>query len=589
MRLFFRILLFLIPVSAAAQPAGETFRQYHPAVFSFTGPRAEEAGAVNPFLDYRFEVTFRHEPTGAAFRAPGYFAADGRADETGAASGSVWRVHFTPSLTGRWTYTVSFRRGKDVAVRLDPSAGSPIAPDGAGGAFTVIETDKSGTDFRGKGMLRYVGRRYLRFDNGEYFLKGGADSPETLLAYTDFDGTRINQGKQTLKTYADHVRDWRPGDPSWQGGKGKGLIGALNYLASEGLNAFSFLTLNVGGDGDNVWPWTSPETPDRYDVSKLAQWERVFSHADSLGLFLHFKTQETENDRLLDDGDLGRLRKLYYRELVARFGHHPALNWNLGEENNLWDELDDPAQMRIRAYAAWIDALDPYDHPIVLHSYPEQQIEAYVPLLGERSTLAGISLQTSWDRVHEDTWLWVRASEAAGRPWVVANDEQNPAGVGVTPDGEGNNHATRRHRTLWGHLMAGGAGVETYFGYRFPHNDLNAEDFRSRDQWWDYIRHALHFFRMYLPFTEMRSMDDLASGDRYVFARPGEKYAIYVPDGKDTEVRLAGEGAAYSVEWFNPRSGGSLLPGATVTSAPGHTAIGPPPDGEDWVALIRRR
>jgi len=29
-----------------------------------------------------------------------------------------------------------------------------------------------------------------------------------------------------------------------------------------------------------------------------------------------------ENDQLLDGGELGNERKLYYRELIARFSHH---------------------------------------------------------------------------------------------------------------------------------------------------------------------------------------------------------------------------------------------------------------------------
>ena len=34
------------------------------------------------------------------------------------------------------------------------------------------------------------------------------------------------------------------------------------------------------------------------DVSKTAQWEVVFEHADHMGLHLHFKTQETKNNQL---------------------------------------------------------------------------------------------------------------------------------------------------------------------------------------------------------------------------------------------------------------------------------------------------
>ena len=39
-------------------------------------------------------------------------------------------------------------------------------------------------DLRAKGALRYVGRRYQRHDNGEWYLKAGADSPENLLVST---------------------------------------------------------------------------------------------------------------------------------------------------------------------------------------------------------------------------------------------------------------------------------------------------------------------------------------------------------------------------------------------------------------------
>jgi hypothetical protein len=42
--------------------------------------------------------------------------------------------------------------------------------------------------------------------------------------------------------------------------------------------------------------------------------------------------------------------------------------------------------------------------------------------------------------------------------------------------------------------MAGGAGVEYYFGYKLPQNDLACEDWRSRDKSWDFRRIALEFF-----------------------------------------------------------------------------------------------
>ena len=48
---------------------------------------------------------------------------------------------------------------------------------------------------------------------------------------------------------------------------------------------------------------------------------------------LHLLTQETENETLLDNGETSVQRKVYYKELIARFGHHLGIIWNMGEEN----------------------------------------------------------------------------------------------------------------------------------------------------------------------------------------------------------------------------------------------------------------
>ena len=79
------------------------------------------------------------------------------------------------------------------------------------------------------------------------------------------------------------------------------------------------MVMNVAGDGDNVWPWISPNNRIRYDVSKLDQWDFVFTHMDKLGMAMNFFTQETENDTLLNHGDLGLERMLYYKEMVENW------------------------------------------------------------------------------------------------------------------------------------------------------------------------------------------------------------------------------------------------------------------------------
>ena len=209
--------------------------------------------------------------------------------------------------------------------------------------------------------------------------------------------------------------DWQSGDPTWKNGKGKGLIGAINYLASKKLNTFSFLTYNVGGDGHNVWPHVSDSDRLHFDCSKLDQWSIVMDHAQAKGLLIHIKLQETENDdrtqgrnkknknvpAALDGGDLGIERKLYLRELIARLGHAPALEWNIGEENTQTTEQEN-------AMINFINRIDPYDHSIVLHTYPQEQDKKYKPLLGEQSKLTGLSLQNMWNDTHKRTLQWVK-------------------------------------------------------------------------------------------------------------------------------------------------------------------------------------
>lgn len=570
------VLVSALPTGVSPGVVTGDTKLWHKITVTFTGPTGMESGSPSPFLDYRLFVSFSQGDR--SILVPGYFAADGDSGFSGADSGDQWRAHFTPDSVGDWSYVALFRSGPEAAVSSDLDSGTPVVSvNGARGTVTVADTDAVLPDLRARGTLRHVGERYLRFaGDGSPYLKGGADSPENFLAYVDFDNTFDNNGS-FLHAYGPHVQDWQPGDPEWGAGQGHGIIGAINYLASEGMNSIYFLTMNVNGDGDDVWPWTGPTERLQYDVSKLAQWEIVFEHMTRRGILLHVITQETENDQLLNGGALGTERRLYYRELVARFGHHPALVWNLGEENT-------NTNAQRQEFADWIRGLDPYDHPIVVHTFPGQQNNVWTPLLG-LLTFDGASIQTSLNQVHNLTKSWIDQSAAAGRPWAVFLDEIGPANVGVVPDSVDPEHNNVRQQGLWGNLIAGGAGCEWYFGYGNPNNDLNCEDWRSRDILWDQTRYALEFFQQYLPFTEMQSADGLVtSGDATCLAKVGEVYAVYLESGGTSLELTAG---TYTVDWYDPRNGGALIPAGTVTG-PGTVPLPASPNpSDDWVALVQ--
>ena len=572
------------------QVSGE-LRAWQPLSLSFTGPQTSELDDVNPFLDYRLNVSFSKGTK--RYTVPGYYAADGNAGQSSAAAGNQWRVHFVPDEPGQWTYSASLQTAKNAALSKSRNVGRIVFMEGQDGSLDIAPAGPLGPGHLGRGFLCDAGQRYLRFTHtGEHFLKGGADSPENFLAYKDFDGTFDSAelkregeaaGAKFIHAYEPHIRDFKAGDPSWKNGRGKGMIGALNYLASQGMNSVYFITYNIdGGDGKDVWPWIDPEERFRFDCSKLDQWEIVFSHMDRLGLALHIILQEQENDQGLDGGDLGLQRKLYLRELIARFAHHPALIWNLGEENTNTDE-------QRKAFCKYIRALDTYDHPIVCHTFPGKYDEVYTPLLGF-AAFDGPSLQTT--DTHAQTIQWIDRSAAAGRPWFVCLDEVAQASVGVKPDQDDPQHDEIRAKHLWGNLMAGGAGVEWYFGYKYAHNDLNCEDWRSRHQMWALTRYALQFFHEHLPFTQMSHHDALTSvPDDYCFAQPGEIYAVYLPAGGTTELDLGDSNARFAVRWYNPRAGGPLQEaGVILIKGPGSVTLGHPPQDrdQDWVALVTR-
>jgi hypothetical protein len=446
--------------------------------------------------------------------------------------------------------------------------------------------------------LEYVGDHYLKFADGPYWIKGGADSPENFLAYAGFDNTEDQPGGADtsglvngVHRYADHVADWENGDPNWvsadTGYDGKALIGALNYLSGVHVNSIYFLPLNLGGDGREVYPFISPAgTPNantHYDISKLTQWNSAFDHAQRRGIALHVVLNETEsgNEQWLDNGTLGVERKLFYRELIARFGYALAVKWNLSEENDF-------SHSQLRAFADYIGALDWASHPLSVHTHPDN-FSDYTAIVGDpRFTTTAIQYGIDNANSHVETW---RAnSAAAGHRWVIDMDENNPAGTGLTAT----NADDLRKRILYDVYFSGG-NIEWYMGYHsLPlGGDLRLEDFRTREQMWNYMWMARSFMQEHLPFWNMAPHDELLSGESgsygggQVFALPGTAYAIYLPNaGSGGLLDLGAVSATVFFEgrWFNPRTG-QFAGSPHLTSGGGGFSLGAPPNSssEDWV------
>lgn len=589
--------LFQTSESLAETKQEGTLAVWHPISWTFEGPEASASqNSPNPFLDIRLQVRFTG-PNGRTFVVPGFFDGDGQ----GGQQGHAWRAHFSPDQPGEWKYEAMFRTGHEVAVQLGADAGTAVDLPNRIGSFQVAERNPHAPGYLKWGLLKYADKHYLKFQDGPYWIRGGTDEPEDFLGYVGFVRT---PGRHH---YKDHVVDWHPGDPDWSDGQGRAIIGALNYLADQHVNSIYFLTMNIGGDGKNVWPWLGSIVPKgdeandnlHFDVEKLQQWEVVLNHAQQKGLFLHivFNEAEDANKRELDNGELGTERKLYYREMIARFSHHLALQWNLCEEYNL--NFDFGAE-RVRQFADYVRALDPYGHPITVHSAGDPVEKLRFTYGDPRFEMT--SVQLNQKPIHEVTEALRRETIKSGRPLPISMDEftldrgQRASHIPVD-DADGH-----RREKIWPTYFSGGM-IEFILG-----DLLKTDSFKTpeREKLWTYLWYARKLIEHELPFWEMEPADELVTGAStysvgigkgktvqlgpQVFTKRGEVYAVYFATAALTgTLNLTDLKGDATQRWYNPRTGEFVGPETTITGGDQHQIGAPPSDPElDWVVLIRQ-
>ena len=310
--------------------------------------------------------------------------------------------------------------------------------------------------------------------------------------------------------------------------------------------------MNLEGDGQDVFPWVRHDDAYVFDVSKLAQWQTVLEHANAKGVAIHMLLTETENESLFEvrDGlrvgeDFAPSRKLYYREMVARFGHLPLLTWNLGEENGIEGDTGEPpyrlpttAPQRLR-FSDYIAELDARDHAIVMHTWPDREAVTHEAMLGHPS-FDGMALQGHhhyFDKVVE----WKRRAVEAGHTWMVSVDEPLGWEFGAPPDAQAGVPRPEVTSVLWPSLLGGATGVEWYFGWQnnAPTSDLSNEDQRTRDSLFRTSARVRAFFET-LPLTEMRSRREgetmVLEGAGHRLAMTGGTVLYTSPDGRTREL-----------------------------------------------------
>jgi hypothetical protein len=458
------LLAAVLLASAAAQP----YARWGKIELAFEGPRSQGLGQANPFA-IPFDVTFTG-PGGKTWRVPGFYDGDGR----GGLDGSVWKVRFSADRNGSWRYETH---------------SSEKLLNGRRGTFTVTDPPAGAPELYRKGRLEYAGRRYLKFREGGYWIKFGADDPENLLG----------------AAFGDQESKKRQ----------------LDWIAAKGINSIYVMTHNLDGDGKDVWPWAgataeeAKRTSDRFNVAKLAQWRDLLEHAQTRGLVIQLVLQD-------DSAWSGYDHERYYREMVARFGDLPALYFNFCEEYNERYSLEQALE-----FMNLLGRIDPYGHPRAIHNV-RAPVDAYI----DSDAVQVTSVQTnpkSPAALNQLALEWWQVSLLRGRrPLVVSFDEARPA----------------EERSSWWSVYLAGGIWESYIPIE--------KTYAAAEPAWSELA-ATRKFMESLPVERMAPANHFVrEGKAFCLAEPGAVYALYLPEGGTVAVDLV-EGNTYEADWFNPR------------------------------------
>jgi hypothetical protein len=496
----------------------------------------KEPAAKNPFTDV--SILGQFGPEGAE-----PISVDGFCDN---ADGTTYRIRFMPSKPGKHSYSVVFRQGDFTKTHT--------------GSFEAVDAKRRGivrVDKEHPWHFVWEGTGEHYFFNGTtaFILLGWKDEAVIRGCLDRFHRHKINRARVLLG-----------------GGRSRSYWGEPIIPNGEFRPYL------------NPWVAERPESLDnpgfdyaRFNVAHWQKFERMLRHA---------REQDTIISAVLDWNDspvhpaaLSEDEQRYFRYAAARLGAFSNITWDLGDDISLYRNLDWSHKMGTLLYKS-----DPYHHLGTDHPVDNKHQDRTAEWFGFTSF-------QEWSRPQHGWMLRQREEQKkTGRIIPQTNEEYGyeehyPKWAQNYPDGAS---AENMRRTAWEIYMAGcyqttgetarrGTGYwpDTGGGWVNGRGDASMVlllgharivDFFTRFEWWKTDPH-----------------DGLASDGAYCLAELGRLYAVYLPHGGKTTVKIGA--GRYQASWFNPRSGETKA----LPAADGPTWTSPDaPDNGDWALLLKR-
>jgi hypothetical protein len=534
---------FLISLAVAhcvgAAPGGISFAQPVTSVEAFdyleVVAQIERPDAANPFLEATLTGSFGQ--ASAQERIP----VDGFCDST---NGSIFRIRFMPSVAGDYVFSLTYRQGNFEQVHS--------------GTFHATASQRKGPlrvdrKFPWHFLWEGTGEHYYFNGTTAFWLMGWRDDRVINRCLERFYSLKINRVRVLLS-------------------------GAANILWGEPVMTGENFTLYV-----RPWVAQNPENFDhpgidytRFNIAYWQKWERMLRFARDrdviISVILDISTHSHQAAAGSDD------ERRYFRYAAARLGAFANITWDLG------DDLD---SFRDEKWAhetgTLLEGWDPYKHLATSHPVRREHQDRAADWFGFTSI-------QDWSRSQHALMLEERQIQLKiGRIIPQTNEEygyeDHYPHWAPKPDGDS---AETLRRVAWDIAMAGAYGTAGETARRgvniWPDTGGGWINGRGDDTMvmLKGYQHMVEFFTSF-EWWKTEPHDELVNKGAWCLAKPGEIYAVYLPNEGKVTVQL--EPGTYQASWFSAFTGESIpLPPA---SGPSWTSP-QTPGWLDWALLLKK-
>jgi hypothetical protein len=509
--------LLAAPAAVSFSQSTNTLERYD--YVEITG-RVESPDTANPFLDATLTGSFGQSDSAQQVQVDGF---------CDAADGSVFRIRFMPSAAGDYSYAVRFRQGSFEKTHQGTFHANP------GNRRGPVRVDPQ---YPWHFIWEGTGEHYFFNGTTAFWLMGWREDRIINNTIERLQRMKINR----LRVLLD---------------------GAANILWGEPVMTGENFTLFV-----RPWVAQAPDSFDhpgfdytRFNLPYWQKWERMLRFARDRDVIISVIQDISTHSAQPVTGSEDERR--YLRYAVARLGAFSNVNWDLG------DDLD---SFRDEKWAhetgTLLESWDPYKHLATSHPvHREHQDRA--------SEWFGFTSIQDWSRNQHALMLEEREiQKKTGRIIPQSNEEYGYEDhyPHWAPKPEGDSAETLR-RIAWEIAMAGAYGTAGETARRgvniWPDTGGGWINGRGDDTMvmLKGYEHMVDFFTSF-DWWKTEPHDELVNNGAWCLAKPGEIYAIYLPNEGNVKVRL--EPGNYTGEWF------SAFTGERVPL--------PPVNGSDWTS-----